>query len=411
MKISPYIITALTIIGVTISCKQRESQNGPSNSGRPPGWSVMIDSPEDKTVTPETTDEDNTIPDDIPVIREWKDFDLTLSLGKTPSTEEIAQWKRDFESANSADSVWYVDLGRFKDMNHYVAVQDFIELLHGPKCEKYSDNDRRLLWRLDQYDPLIEQKPQSGFEKIQFIRSQYQRLLDYEPGSQWDMTLWAWLSTDFRSLYSRTLEKEILNLAGQSVSKELKEEFKCEDSYSWACSDAFQKICGSPVWSGSSFPYRVGCYGNRNIDMGNNAKEDFLHALFDSTLTKESGSSIITRSLIEQEYATFTETLEEDEEYTYSLKEQKEALNGDKRALFKWMEARAAVSAKLSGTIKIVYDNATQSILRKKLILLKNRFNIDDGYCQDYIVKHLLTENSSDEELMNHNLEELLKNE
>ena len=47
-----------------------------------------------------------------------------------------------------------------------VAVQDYIELLHGSRRENYSDNDKRLLWRLDQYDPLIELKPLSGFEKI-----------------------------------------------------------------------------------------------------------------------------------------------------------------------------------------------------------------------------------------------------
>lgn len=397
---------------VAFSCKQKRSQNSSISSERHSGWSIMAEDTEDNADSVEMSRaQDDTIPNDILVTRVWKDLAPDISFGGTPSPKDIAQWKRDFESANPNDSVWFFELARFRDMNHYVAVQDYIELLHGSRCENYSDNDKRLLWRLDQYDPLIEQKPLSGFEKIQFIRGQYERLLDYELGSQWDMTLWSWLSTDFRSLYGRTMEKEILRLASKNVSNELKLEFKCEEAYSWASSNAFQKIYGSPVWGGSSFPYRVGCYGIPNIDMGNNAKEDLLHALYDSTFTKESGYSIISRTLIEQEYATFTDTLEEDGEYTYSLKEQKDALNGDKRAFFKWMEARATVSAKLSGTTKTVYENATQLIMRNKLILLKNRFNIDDGFCQDYVVKHLLTENSSDEELMNHKLEKLLKYE
>lgn len=409
---SKRLLFCLLVIIVAISCKQKRPQSSYISCERFPGWSVMADTTEDNADSVEMSiAPGDTIPDEIPVTRVWKDLSLSLYLGETPSPKEIAQWKRDFESANPNDSVCFVELARFKDMNHYVAVQDYIELLHGPRCESYSDNDRRLLWRLDQYDPLVEQKPRSGFKKVQFIRWQYERLLDYELGSQWDMNSWSWLSTDFRSLYGRTLEKEILRLASQNVSNELKQEFKCEEAHSWASSNAFQMIYGSPVWSGSSFSYRVGCFGIPNIDMGNNAKEVLLQALYDPSFTKETCNSAITRKLLEQEYATFANALEEDEEYTFSLKEQKDALNGDKSAFFKWMEARAAVSSKLSGTAKIVYDNATQTIMRRKIILLKNRFNIDDGFCLDYVVKNLLSDDCSDEEIMNHSLERLLENE
>ena len=412
MKFSPFFIIVLAIIGTADSCKQRSSQKGSLNSEVTPGWSVMLNEPQEDEVPVQASEAiGDTIPDYFPVFREWKELAKDVHYGVGPTATEVTQWKRDFESVNSADSVWYATLFHFKDMGHYVAVQDFIELLHGPQCDKFHANDNRLLWRLDQFDPLIEQKPQAGFEKIRFIRDQYERILDYEPGSQLDMTFWAWLSTDFRDLYGRTLENVIISSISPSASKEIRQEFKCENSYYWASSNAFQMIEGSPVWSGSSFPYRTGCYGIPNIDMGNRAKENLLHALLDSSFLTENEHLIISPTVINQEYNVFASTLEDDAEYTYSLKEQKDALEKDRRAFFKWMDARKAVSAKLSGTIKVVYDNASQSIMRKKLILLKNRFNIDDGFCQDYIVKHLLTEKSSDEELLNHNLEELLKNE
>lgn len=409
MKRTLSIAACTTIVGLFMVCcgHKKTTQQAIVSTGRTPGWSVMNSEPK---LEPEPATVEDTIPDDIPVIREWKVLDSNIYYGIIPSERELLKWKAEFESANAIDSVWYIELDYYKDMGHYVAVQDFIELLHGPKCENYASDDRRLLWRLDQFDPIVEQKPQSGFEKIQFIRGQYERLLDYDLGSQWDMTLWAWLSTDFRDLYGRVLKKEILAHASSKSIDALKAEFKCEDSYNRATSNAFQMIEGSPEWSGSSFPYRVGCYGIPNIDMGNLAKEEVLHVLYDSSYVTENDHMLITKALIGNEYTLFADTLEEDE-YTYTMNKQKEALNKDRSSFFAWMDARASVSAKLDGKIKIVYDNSTQSIMRIKLILLKNRYNLKDGYCLPSVEKYLLDNNCSDEELLSHNLEKLTENE
>lgn len=409
MKIRATTIIVLVFIAIACGSKSKRSSQS-TLDGRTPGWSVMIDEPETE-VEPVTTTTD-TIPDVVPVYREWKDLDPGIYYGKAPSAQEIAKWKSEFESVNPADSAWYYDLNHYKDMGQYMAVQDLIELLHGPKCENFSADDRRFLWRIDQFDPLVEQKPHSGFEKILFIRGQCERLtdLDYNMGSQWDMTFWAWLSNDVRDLYGRTLEKEILAHASSSISKELKAEFKCEDAYNWATSNAYQKIEGSPEWSGSSFPYRVGRYGIPNVEMGNDAKECFLHALYDASFFTANGHAPITRELISEEYSRFSATFDEDE-YSYPLEERREALSEDKSTFFKWMDARRAVSSKLSEATKAVYDNATQAIMRKKLIMLKNRFNIDDFYCEPYVLKHLLGEDCSDEELLSHNLEKLIEDE
>lgn len=340
--------------------------------------------------------------------REWKNLNKDIYYGNPPSAQEIEQWKAEFEAVNPYDSVQWSGVGLYKDADHYLAVTDFIEFIHGPKCDEYLPDDRRLLWRLDQYDPLVNDKPKMGLDKVLFLRDQYERLLDYECGSQWDMTMWSWLSTDFRDLYGRLLDSEIMKHISPEVSELISAEIKCEGDYYDASSLAYQKIEGSPDWSGSAFPYRVGCFGILNIDIGNKAKEDLVHSLYDPSYVTIYDRLLITNKLLTSEYARFAGTFEE-EEYWYPVKERAEALNNDRDSFFKWMDARSDVSSQLTGRTKIVYDNATQSIMRQKLIMLKNRFNQDDGFCTDDITVHLLNDNCSDEELLAHNLEQLLE--
>lgn len=373
------------------------------------GWSVLKDEACDKTVASypiEATDDSTS--GYITVTRRWKDLEPNIYYGKVPTAKEISKWEKDFEAVNPPDTVWSFVVGQYKNTEHYVAIRDYIELLHGSQSTNYPDDDRRLLWRLDQYDPLVEQKPHTGAGKVLYIRNQYERLLDYELGSQWDMTLWAWLSTDFRELYGRVLEKEIMSRIGLRVFNELRKEFKAEGRYYEASSKAFQIIEGSPIWSGSSFPYRTGFFGSANIDIGNIAKESLFKALVDSTYSVGNMYAEISKAILEQEYTRFDNALSEYEDYTYPLDEQRSALDGDKKAFFFWMSARYAVSEKLTGTVKRNYDNATQAIMRQKLILLKNRFNLDDGFCPEYIVKQLLANDCSDNELKNHYLEKQL---
>ena len=340
--------------------------------------------------------------------REWRDLDTDLFFGNPPSAQEIEQWKAEFEEVNPYDSIQWLGVDLYKDTCHYLAVSDFIEFIHGPKCDEYVPDDRRLLWRLDQYDPLVNQKPKMGLDKVLFLRDQYERLLDYECGSQWDMTMWSWLSTDFRDLYGRLLDSEIMKQISPEVSELISAEIKCEGDYYDASSLAYQKIEGSPGWSGSAFPYRVGCFGILNIDIGNMSKEELVRSLYDPSYATTYNYSLITKKLLTSEYARFAGTFEE-EEYWYPVKERKDALNNDRDAFFKWMDARSDVSSHLTGRTKTVYDNSTQSIMRQKLIILKNRFNQDDGFCTDDITKHLLDNNCTDEELMAHNLEQLLE--
>ena len=340
--------------------------------------------------------------------RVWKNLDTDIYYGNLPSAQEIEQWKAEFEAVNPYDSIQWLNVDLYKDPGHYLAVSDFIEFIHGPKCDEYVPDDRRLLWRLDQYDPLVNQKPKTGLDKVLFVRDQYERLLDYECGSQWDMTMWSWLSTDFRDLYGRLLDGEIIVHTSPEVSELIRAEIQCEGNYYDASSLAYQKIEGSPEWSGSAFPYRVGCFGILNIDMANVAKEDLVHSLYEpSYLTVYDGLSI-TKTLLISEYACFADTFEE-EDYCFPVKERKEALYNDRDAFFKWMDARSKVSSHLTGRTKTIYDNATQSIIRRKLIMLKNRFNQADVFCSDDIAKHLLDNNCTDEELLAHNLEQLLE--
>lgn len=335
---------------------------------------------ENKEVSVKTTKEET--PDSVWVRHRWKDLDTALFLGSAPSQEEISQWKKDFESANPVALVSSYTLRQYRSMDRYLAIVDFDELLHGPRYEEYPSDDRRLLWRLDQYDPLVKQKPRSDLGKILHIRSQYESILDYGPYSMLDHALWATISVDYRNLYDRTLDRELRSRTGAEVSKELEEEFRCEQEYYVANSKAFVILQGHPVWSGTLFPYLAGRFGNHNIDMGIMAKEEFLRALLDTSYTvNPKGSTTILP--IQVEYALFAGELKEEEEreereevYGYPLKEKCAVLEEDEQAFVDWMDARFAVSQLLSGQLRTSYDNATAAIIKEKLRLLKMRYDV-----------------------------------
>ena len=73
------------------------------------------------------------------------------------------------------------------------------------------------------------------------------------------------------------------------------------------------------------------------------------------------------------------------------------------------MASREGVSALLDGVQKRAYDMATGIICREKLVLLKNRYNSDDGFNRDSLTPFLASTWWTDEDILAHNLEKLLE--
>ena len=123
----------------------------------------------------------------------------------------------------------------------------------------------------------------------------------------------------------------------------------------------------------------------------------------------EAVSTITDRDVL-REYAVFSGRLEE-HDFGYPLKERQAALGKEKRAWTDWMAARKDVSARLQGVVKDAFDAATGTLCRSRLVLMKNRYNIDDGFCSDSEVKCLASTDWTDERIIAHDFEKLLNDE
>lgn len=353
----------------------------------------------------------DSIPEYIAVSHQWKELEDWAYLFEVPSPNDISRWKKEFEKANATDSVWYADYEHIPGEGHWVAVNDFIELWHGPLCESFKTDDNRTLWRLLQYSPGTEYMQYAkGFTRIELIRKMYIDLLDYITGSQWDMTFRAWLLTDFATFYIRILYRDIEGHMDGSIKSAILREQKQAQHHHDRVWEAYQKIEGGPGFNGSSYPARCGLFGNAYYGIEIFSQEEFLHTIYNESYNYLPTGHVFTEDDIINEYEAFSGTFTDDE-YSFSVEARRDVLDKDKKSFFDWMAARETVSLQLSGRTKMNFDRATDGIRRHKLIMLKNRYNIDNGYCSEYISKHLLSINSSDEEIISHNLEKLIDNE
>ena len=351
------------------------------------------------------------LPDYIYVTHQWKDLDESVYPFGASDGHQVAKWKSEFEKANAPDSVWRDDFLHVPGEDHWMAVYDFVGLWHGQYRESFKQDDDRTVWRLLQYSPEADRVPSLvGFDRVRFLRHIYEDLLDYEPYSQWDMTFWAWLETDFDTFYIRILNKDILSLADRRLTSAIRREQAKAGLHHDRVWEAYQKVQGEPGFNGTSFPYRCGTFGDVYYKMEIQASEAFLQALYDDSYSYPVTGRTVTDEDVVAEFDTFSRTFEEDE-YSYTPAERKAVLDRDRRSFLDWMKARGQVSALLSGKAKETYDKATDGIRRYKLVLLKNRYYYDDGYCLDYVSRHLLGFDCSDEELFSHNLEKLIENE
>ncbi len=341
----------------------------------------------------------DTIPDWIYVTRHWRDLKDSAYLFEVPEQQVIAGWKREFEELTPPDSVWRTELEYYSNEDRWMTVNDFIELFY----QSARREDNMILWRLLQYAPGIDSlAAESGFDRVLFIRHTYESLLDYEKACQWDMTYWAWLLIDFDSFYIRTLYNDIRRHCDRRLASAIKKEETMARIHHDRTWDAFQKIIGTQGFNGTSFPYRCGVFGDVEYRMEIEAQESFLHALYDDSFSYGSTGKSVSENDIIEEYSYFSQNLDEDE-LSYPIAERRALLDKDKKSFINWMDARKTVSSLLTGRMKELYGNATNRILRQKLILLKNRYNCNDGFCPDYTI--LLDMDCSDEELFSFTFE------
>ena len=401
-------IAIVVIIFALVSCgHRREASNAVSSSApeREPGWSVLAG--EETSETAINAEEEG--PDIVPISRRWIEIDPAAYIGKAPTAGEIAKWKREFEKANDADSVWVMELNRHKSPEQLMCVTDLIELLHGPMCEDFKKNDMRIQWRLLQYAGEETTPARSEQEKVLHLREVSEDMLDYELGSQWDMNMYSWLVNDMQDVYLRLMYDVASKHLPAGTASALKAEQATALKAHLATSAAYQKIDGTPDgFNGSSYPYRVAMFGSVAEDMEINALQPFLcSVLTDSLYTSEDFVPLEeAKALVEKEYKALEDSFEADE-YSFPVKERVAEMEKDRAGWHAWMAQREKVSSLLSGYQKETYDRATIGMYRHKLIMLKNRYE-SGSFVPQYYEKILLPYvGVSTEEILAHNFEEL----
>lgn len=360
----------------------------------------------------EMTESTEELSEYVRVSHKWKDLEPSRFIGPRPTADEIETWKAEFESVNPTDSVWRTEFNYFRGEGHYMAVQDLIELIHGPKNKEFASDDRCIEWRLRQFDPDPARMPKKGFAKIRYFRTLYEELLDYSKGSQFELTLGGWLDTDLREVYLRLLCDTIAARSEESLKPILKEEKALIDKYNHAVYETYLKVQGSSSgFNGTMFPSLVAEFDAINLDMEIQAQEDFLKGIMDDVVEEHLPKSAISAKDVDKEYKVFASSFAE-EELSFPVEVRKQILAKERNAWNRWMDCRTRISRRLDGNAKLTYDRATLRIQRHKLIMLKNRYNTPTSAFQEYISKHLLSyENSTDEEIFAHNLEALIEEE
>lgn len=371
MKTFILVALAAVLLVAVSGCGHRAGSHSETGTPRVEAPVVAVDTvPMTDTVTAvaDSVVAEKKEPAYIPVRRRWRNLDASVHYGETPTEEEIKGLKRDFGRVNKRDSTWRSEVQLYHDMDHYMAVQDLICLYQDCQKQDRLPDDREVLWRLDQFDSKVREKPALGFGRVQFIRGQYERLLDYESGINYEMSWRMALSVELHELYGRCLEKEILALAEgreAELAEALKEEYRLEHLYYDAASERFEKAVGDS--SGNMYYYYWDCYKVEILDIGIVAKEEFLHSLYDSTYVVRFASS---KASARQIYDAYTSSCTSATDYRYPVEEKIAVTNKERDAIFAWMNARNAVTIHLPGNDGITYESMSNKIWRAKLDML-----------------------------------------
>ena len=367
-------------------------------------------------------DEDVDWDEVIPVYHHWRKISPDDYYFDAPSDEQVEKWQDLCEERNQMDSTsrFYVQ-GCYANMNQYVTVLDFVELWYHD--DSHILDDDLTTWRLMQYDSLSMRKlPDSEFDKFFSIKNTIQGLLLFEGGSQWELNFRSGLEEDFQVYYDRLLVREAVRHSGGELAEALEREQEAWLCYHAAVDSAFRVIDGDPHGLvGSAWPMAIGGILSDNARMREISLGDFYFALTDSLDYQFAHKrSMIGEYEIEKharvsetdvlrEYGRFSAFFRDEDffepEFNYPLSVLRSALDDEKSAWTLWMASRRKVSSLLEGLCKETYDNATNNVLRYKLIMLKNRYQ-GYGVISEYTEECLLPYSCDDSEIASFSFED-----
>ena len=300
----------------------------------------------------------------IPVFHYWTHKD-----GEIPD-DSVNTWEKACEEAfvPTPTERRYVH-GYYRSMNQFVTVNDLIELWY--RENKYRGNDAFTFWRLDQYQNLVCRHCDHS-ESARLIKKAVESLMDYEAETQWDLNFQASLRNDLKEFYERRLLKLSL-YCPEDLGEALRHEEEAWQDYNKKLSIAYNLLESSPDGlDGSAWPMSMAGIAEDNLDMRIASLEDYLRINENSFCFPEEDGTVGI-GMVMHESDDFISELREDENHQ-PLSVRKKALDEEVAAWIQWMNARTNVSLLLSGNTRDEYEAVTGSIIRRKFIMLKNRY-------------------------------------
>jgi hypothetical protein len=313
-----------------------------------------------------------------PIPHRWVELDSLLLAGYSIAPKDISQWKTHFKRKFEFDDWEASHMKFFYNEDRYVAIKDLQNLcLYTPKDA--IAKKQCILWRLLQYAAKCHYRiPESEVGLEHLMRSQIDSVMSYLAMANSDMGNQNALREHLNGWYYDFLSWQIQMVVSDELQALLAQEDAAWKEYHSVAMKAFYTISDT---SGSGFHIWYYGFGEEDMMQRKIGLEGFYAAVFPDARPSYSRSGFhaeISGEAVKNGYRTIDLPYWSEELIEFGLSTQTQmraALNAERKGWERWMQVRAAISEKLSGTEKEVWDNATSSIRKQKLTLLKTAYN------------------------------------
>lgn len=403
----------IVVIGITIWCMSPNCKSGKTTEQTQSAVSQI-----DTLFTPIVVlpgNVESEIPDTVPkeTIHEepfaWKPDTIPYLFGK-PSARKIKEYKRLFDQIHQDIGQWRKEWEEYLRLpiDQWYIINDLDRLSYEKELHKYLNNTELILWRLNQFAPMQLSPGETAMDRYNKLQTQIDSALNYDPnnliGNTSDFQTYYYVQNILDNVSETILTQDLYAICTSDTLKNL---LRQKQSAFKAYRKSEKNLADDILLGGSWWWFTLIEFMRECDQLNRDSKMVLFARLTQSTDTMVSYPyKVITKSAISAEYKK-TEHYLCYHELTYELTDTiriHSLLNKDKAAWFRWMQARATVSASLTGNIKSDYDNTTNRMKRAKLIQLKNRFN-GYGVMSNQMSECLLSDDCTDKELQEQDFE------
>ena len=227
---------------------------------------------------------------------------------------------------------------------HTRAINDLLSLFYTGN-DSLRNNYRMIEWRLGRFYPIIDDTS-NEFGKYNNIEKQIDSLLNFKVDKDsYEVRRKSALTRLMYEFRLKMLEDKLRNsIEEPEIQQLLDQEIKLWYLYSYATSDAFEKI----VLRKENYYLKATFWNNYDFDIMNQRIKSLLYLYFKDPLTRKSCYTHDWKN-VEYGYKQIQKKikLENDTDYEYSYEEQNKSLSDDKNTFTMYMEIHSALLKKL----------------------------------------------------------------